>query len=101
MNAFEFNIFIAILCSMCLLAAAFVFWINHELAIQCWWTNLKWAVSRRLSKVPYRIAAWMPRWLVYHCVIRAGVHATTGRWSNQEVPAVTLMDIMKRWEQPK
>ena len=43
--------------------------------------------------------AWkLPRRLVYWCAIRVGAHATQGKWSNQEVPALTLMDALKRWE---
>jgi hypothetical protein len=43
--------------------------------------------------------AWMlPRSLAYWCAIRVGAHATQGEWSNQEVPALTFMDALKRWE---
>lgn len=43
--------------------------------------------------------AWMlPRKLVYWCAIRVGAHATQGQYSNQEVPALTFMDALKRWE---
>jgi len=30
--------------------------------------------------------------------IEVGAHATQGQYSNQEVPALTFMDALKRWE---
>lgn len=43
--------------------------------------------------------AWhMPKWLAYWCTVRLGVHATTGRFSDQVVPDLTYMDTLKRWE---
>lgn len=46
------------------------------------------------------VARRMPRWLVKWCTIRLGAHATQGRWSNQEVPALKFMDALERWDQP-
>jgi hypothetical protein len=40
----------------------------------------------------------LPRWLVYHSTIRLVAHATTGQYSNQEVPALTAMEALERWE---
>ena len=47
--------------------------------------------------IAQQIAYLLPRRIVYWATIRAGAHATTGQWSDQEVPAVTLMDTLKRW----
>lgn len=44
------------------------------------------------------IAAMLPKAVVYYAAIRLFVHATTGEYSNQEVPALTAMDALKRWE---
>lgn len=55
-------------------------------------------MSRRFERFVVWIAWRLPRAIVYWCVIRAGVHATTGRWAATEVPATTLPDILKRWE---
>lgn len=42
--------------------------------------------------------AWrLPRTLVMWCAMRVGAHATQGQYSDQEVPALTFMDAMKRW----
>ena len=42
--------------------------------------------------------AWkLPKPLVKWCALRVGAHATQGRYSNQEVPALLFMDALKRW----
>ena len=42
--------------------------------------------------------AWLvPRRLAYWCAIRVIAHATQGEYSNQEVPALSAMDALKRW----
>lgn len=44
--------------------------------------------------------AWMvPRRLAYWCTIRVAAHATQGPYSRQEVPALRMMDALKRWEE--
>ena len=44
--------------------------------------------------------AWaMPRWLVKWCVVRVFAHATTGRWSHQEAPALDYATAMRRWDE--
>ncbi len=49
-----------------------------------------------------RIAQWiawqLPRRLVKWCGFRIGAHATQGQWSAQEVPVLSFMDAMRRWE---
>ena len=43
--------------------------------------------------------AWrLPRELVMWCAVRLGAHATQGQWSNQEVPALSFMDALQRWD---
>jgi hypothetical protein len=48
-----------------------------------------------------RLVVWLawhlPRRIAYWAAIRVGVHATTGPWSNQIVPELTLPDMLKRW----
>jgi hypothetical protein len=51
-----------------------------------------------MEKITIALAWRMPRKLVYWCAIRLGAHATQGQYSNQEVPALTFMDALKRWE---
>lgn len=59
------------------------------------------AMSRRMDKFWMKLAWCLPRALVKWCAYRVGAHATQGQWSNQEVPALTFMDAMKRWDEPK
>lgn len=50
--------------------------------------------------IPRWIAWKLPRRLVKWCGYRIGAEATTGEYSNQEVPALTFMDAMRRWDKP-
>ena len=44
-------------------------------------------------------AAWLlPKQLVYWCAIRVSAHATTGQYSSQNVPELTALDSLKRWD---
>ncbi len=47
-----------------------------------------------------RFARWLayrlPRRIIYFAVVRAGVAATAGRWSNTEVPALTVIELLSR-----
>ena len=58
-----------------------------------------WYVRRPLQKLPYKIAAMMPRWLVYHCAIRLIVNTSDSKYPNQVVPELTAMDALKRWDE--
>lgn len=51
------------------------------------------------SRVARRIANILPRRVAYWAAIRVGCHATTGKWSDQEVPSLAFMDALKRWDQ--
>lgn len=44
------------------------------------------------------LADRLPRKLVYAAAIRMFVHATTGEYDTQEVPSVTIMEALDRWE---
>jgi hypothetical protein len=45
------------------------------------------------------LANHLPRKVAYHCAIRVGVHATSGRYARIEVPALMFMDALKRWDE--
>lgn len=47
------------------------------------------------------LARLMPARLVYWAVIRAGAHATTGRYGSTIAPGVTLDRILGRWSRDK
>lgn len=44
-----------------------------------------------------RIAWWLPKRIIYFCVIRAWAWATTGKYSDTIVPDITVEKILKRW----
>lgn len=47
----------------------------------------------------YMWLAWrLPRRLAMWAAIRVSAHATTGPYSNQIVPELTVSDALKRWE---
>ncbi len=50
------------------------------------------------EKLAMWIAWKMPRWLVKWCSVRMGAHATTGEYSSQNVPDLSFMDALKRWD---
>lgn len=50
------------------------------------------------EKFMFKIAWLMPRWLVYFCTIRLVAYATCGKYGNTNVPELSAMDAIKRWE---
>ena len=44
------------------------------------------------------LANKLPAELIYFCGIRLWVNATTGEWSDTEVPGVTMDQILDRWQ---
>lgn len=52
-----------------------------------------------IEKLQMAVAWRVPRWLAYWCTVRVGANATQGKWSNQVVPDLRLIDAMKRWRQ--
>lgn len=59
-------------------------------------------LSCKLNKLGTKFMFWfvwkLPKKLVYFCAIRVVSYATTGKYSNTEVPALTAMDAIQRWE---
>jgi hypothetical protein len=50
-----------------------------------------------LDKLATWLAWKLPRRLVYWCAIRVGAAASTGRWSSQIVPDLTVGEALNRW----
>jgi len=50
-----------------------------------------------MDKILFRLAMWLPKRLVYFCLIRCISYGTTGRYSIEVVQEVTAMDILDRW----
>lgn len=57
---------------------------------------LSWRINKFIELLQIRAARKLPYWLRYWVVIHAGVDATTGKYGHQEVPAVTLPQILAR-----
>jgi hypothetical protein len=49
------------------------------------------------DKIAMKIAWWLPRSIVYWAAIRLGCNATQGKYSDQFVPDLLMMDALKRW----
>ena len=66
-----------------------------------WW---RYDALPRIRDRRERLQCWMafrmPRWLAYWCTVRVAVNASTGTYSNQNVPALTCADALKRWGNP-
>ena len=51
-----------------------------------------------IERICWWIAFHLPRKIVYYAIVRAGVHATTGRWGHLLTPETTLIEVLNRWE---
>jgi hypothetical protein len=56
-----------------------------------------WNVAHRREKLLIWFVHRLPREVAYRAAFRIGADATTGAYSNQEVPALLFMDAMERW----
>ena len=45
-----------------------------------------------------KVAWLLPKSVVYWCAVRAGAYATTGPWSGQSVPELTVDLMLERWD---
>ena len=52
----------------------------------------------KMEQIWMEMANQLPKPLVYWATIRLLGHATTGKWARQEVPALTIMTALDRWE---
>jgi hypothetical protein len=50
------------------------------------------------ENVAHWIARHLPKNIQYWATINVWAHATTGKYSNCEAPAVTVVDALKRWD---
>lgn len=55
---------------------------------------------RRFKEWFWSGLAWkLPRPLAYWATIRVGAHATTGKYSGEDVPSVSFIDCLQRWNE--
>lgn len=59
---------------------------------------LRWKLEKLAEKLLIKIVWRLPRTMVMWCAIRVGAHATNGKWSSQEVPALSFIDAIQRWD---
>lgn len=50
-----------------------------------------------LENIVCRIVRLLPRSFIRAALVRAWVHATTGKWSGENSPALTMSDALSRW----
>ncbi len=50
-----------------------------------------------MEKLYNFIAQHLPKRIIYFALIRAWSNATTGEYSDQEIPAVTMVEVIDRW----
>ena len=54
-------------------------------------------LDQTMDKLYCKVAWVLPRRLVYWAAIRLIAHATTGQYSDQEVPRLSATDALGRW----
>jgi hypothetical protein len=58
---------------------------------------MHYRILRFLDDMKFRIAWWMPKWLVYYCSVRLMASATTGEYANTITPELNALDALRRW----
>ena len=43
------------------------------------------------------IAYWLPKKLIYYCLIRAWANSGQGQWSSEDVTKITADVMIRRW----
>jgi len=65
----------------------------------------RFAFGYRAQRLGDRLGSWiawhLPRSIAKWCTVRLAAHATTGPWANQEVPRLTIMEMLQRWDDPR
>jgi hypothetical protein len=65
------------------------------------WKNFEDWKAKGVDQFWFWLARIVPLRLVYWCVVWAGAHATTGQYGDTEVPSLTLMETLHRWDKTK
>lgn len=60
--------------------------------------DMRYEVQKMRERLLLWVAWHMPREIVYWCFIRLAAHATTGEFADREVPEVTCIEALTRWE---
>jgi hypothetical protein len=59
--------------------------------------DIKYEYRKISEKILMGIAWHLPKKLVMWCAVRLMAHATTGKYSNQIVTDLTIIDALQRW----
>lgn len=68
--------------------------------MKSWEFEYRYQARKFSEKVQRKIVWLMPRKLVMWAFIRVVAHATTGKWENQIVPELGVMEALERWDNP-
>jgi hypothetical protein len=60
--------------------------------------DLSYEIEKLSENIMMGIAWRLHKKLVMWCAIRVFAHATTGKYSSQIVPELTVTDALKRWD---
>ena len=60
--------------------------------------NIKYEWSKIQEKFWLKLAWMVSKKLAYWCAIRLGANATQGKYSSQEVPELSYMEALERWD---
>lgn len=51
-----------------------------------------------MDSICQKIAAWIPKRLVYFCTIRLFAYASCGKYGNTDATKLDIITALKRWE---
>jgi len=63
-----------------------------------WYLTHEWRKAR--EKLVTTLVWSLPRWLIYWATIRLAAHATTGVYRRTDPNTLSVMEALKRWENP-
>lgn len=60
--------------------------------------HLRYELGKRRQRAVMAVVWRLPSEIVYWSAIRVMANATTGKWSGQVVPELTIFEALERWE---
>jgi hypothetical protein len=63
-----------------------------------WYLTHEWRKAR--ERLVTTLVWSLPRWLIYWATIRLAAHATTGVYRRTDPNTLSVMEALKRWENP-
>lgn len=60
----------------------------------------KYEATKKTEAIQRKFVWALPHWAIKWALVRATLHATNGKWSNQVVPKITAVEVLKRWDEP-